>query len=205
MGSLLTKTQLGAIADQITEIEKATDAEVVTVLAKQADDYYYIPTLWAAMAGVIAPSALLLLPHWLVLSEILLIQVSLFGVLALLLRSPVLLRRLIPKRVRHWRASNLARRQFLENNLHHTEGGLGVLIFVSELERYVEILADRGVAEQISNETWASIVQRFTQKVGQGEVYDGFDQCLQAVGAELAAKFPITTAKNELPNHLVLI
>jgi len=28
---------------------------------------------------------------------------------------------------------------------------------------------------------------------------------LQAVGAELAAKFPITTAKNELPNHLVLI
>ena len=79
------------------------------------------------------------------------------------------------------------------------------MIFVSELERYVEILADRGVAEQISDETWASIVQRFTQKVGQGEVYDGFDQCLQAVGTELAAKFPITTAKNELPNHLVLI
>ena len=205
MSSLLTKTQLTAIADQITEIEKATDAEIVTVLAKQADDYYYIPTLWAAMAGVIAPSALLLLPHWLVLSEILLIQVSLFGVLALVLRSPVLLRRLIPKRVRHWRASNLARRQFLENNLHHTEGGLGVLIFVSELERYVEILADRGVAEQIPNETWALIVQRFTQKVGQGEVYDGFDQCLQAVGAELVAKFPITTTKNELPNHLVLI
>ncbi|MBT5008627.1 MAG: hypothetical protein HOM49_01320, partial [Gammaproteobacteria bacterium] len=46
MSSLLTKTQLTAIADQITEIEKATDAEVVTVLAKQADDYYYIPTLW---------------------------------------------------------------------------------------------------------------------------------------------------------------
>ena len=85
MSSLLTKTQLTAIADQITEIEKATDAEIVTVLAKQSDDYYYIPTLWAAMAGVIAPSALLLLPHWLVLSEILLIQVSLFGVLALLL------------------------------------------------------------------------------------------------------------------------
>ena len=114
MGSLLTKTQLAAIADQITEIEKATDAEVVTVLAKQADDYYYIPTLWAAMAGVIAPSALLLLPHWLVLSEILLIQVSLFGVLALLLRSPVLLRRLIPKRVgiggrATWRAGNSLR------------------------------------------------------------------------------------------------
>jgi putative membrane protein len=175
------------------------------VLAKQADDYYYIPTLWAAMAGVIAPSALLLLPHWLVLSEILLIQVSLFGVLALLLRSPFLLRRLIPKQVRHWRASNLARRQFLENNLHHTEGGLGVLIFVSELERYVEILADRGVAEQIPNETWALIVQSFTQRVGQGEVYEGFDQCLQAVGVELAAKFPITQDKNELPNHLVLI
>ena len=61
--SLLTKTQLTAIADQITEIEKATDAEIVTVLAKQSDDYYYIPTLWAAMVGVIAPPSLLLLPH----------------------------------------------------------------------------------------------------------------------------------------------
>ena len=147
MSGLLTKTQLAAIADQITEIEKATDAEIVTVLAKQADDYYYIPTLWAAMAGVIAPSALLLLPHWLVLSEILLIQVSLFGVLALLLRSPFFAPAVDSQASpRHWRASNLARRQFLENNLHHTEGGLGVLIFVSELERYVEILADRGVA-----------------------------------------------------------
>jgi putative membrane protein len=61
------------------------------------------------------------------------------------------------------------------------------------------------VAEQIPNETWALIVQSFTQRVGQGEVYEGFDQCLQAVGVELAAKFPITQDKNELPNHLVLI
>jgi len=199
MGSLLTKTQLAAIADQITEIEKATDAEVVTVLAKQADDYYYIPTLWAAMAGVIAPSALLLLPHWLVLSEILLIQVSLFGVLALLLRSPVLLRRLIPKRVRHWRASNLARRQFLENNLHHTEGGLGVLIFVSELERYVEILADRGVAEQILTRPGHQLCSALRKKLAKVKSMTALISACKQWGQSLLRSFRSLLPKMSCP------
>ena len=60
MSDLLTEQELTQISQRISEIEARTDAEVVTVLAEQADDYYYIPTLWAALAGVVTPSVLIL-------------------------------------------------------------------------------------------------------------------------------------------------
>ncbi len=133
------------------------------------------------------------------------IQFLVFVVLAVALRFRPLLRRLIPRGVRQWRASNLARRQFLENNLHHTEQELGVLIFVSELERYVEILVDRGVAKALPNDVWEAVVDNFAGAVANGDVYEGFDRCLIAVGEVLAEEFPISSEKNELPNHLVLL
>ncbi|MGB1190047.1 MAG: TPM domain-containing protein [Pseudomonadales bacterium] len=205
MRDFLTEQELTQISRRISEIEARTDAEVVTVLAEQSDDYYYIPTLWAALVGVVMPSVLILLPFWFELIDVLMIQFLVFVVLAVALRFRPLLRRLIPRGVRQWRASNLARRQFLENNLHHTEQELGVLIFVSELERYVEILVDRGVAKALPNDVWEAVVDNFAGAVANGDVYEGFDQCLIAVGEVLAEEFPISSEKNELPNHLVLL
>ena len=205
MSDLLTEQELASISQRIGEIEARTDAEVVTVLAEQADNYYYIPTLWAVLAGVVTPSVLILLPFWFELVDVLMVQFSVFVVLALALRYRPVLRRLIPLSVRRWRASNLARRQFLENNLHHTQRELGVLIFVSELERYVEILVDRGVSSALPNDVWEVIVNDFVAEVGKGNVYRGFDGCLAAVDDVLAEQFPISSEKNELPNHLVLL
>ncbi|MGB1342420.1 MAG: TPM domain-containing protein [Pseudomonadales bacterium] len=205
MRDFLTEQELTQISRRISEIEARTDAEVVTVLAEQSDDYYYIPTLWAALVGVVMPSVLILLPFWFELIDVLMIQFLVFVVLAVALRFRPLLRRLIPRGVRQWRASNLARRQFLENNLHHTEQELGVLIFVSELERYVEILVDRGVAKALPNDVWEAVVDNFAGAVANGDVYEGFDRCLIAVGEVLAEEFPISSEKNELPNHLVLL
>ena len=55
----------------------------------------------------------------------------LYEVITLLFRLPAITVRLVPRTVRHWRASNLARRQFMELNLHRTEAATGMLIFVS--------------------------------------------------------------------------
>ena len=43
--SLLNESEQRQVGDAITRIERDTDAEVVTVLARQADDYTYIPLL----------------------------------------------------------------------------------------------------------------------------------------------------------------
>jgi putative membrane protein len=146
----------------------------VTVLAGQSDDYRYIPLLWASLIALVLPGALLFFTGWLAGWQLLLVQWLTFLVLAVLFRIPKVTSRLIPRSVRHWRACNLARRQFIELNLHHTDDGTGMLIFVSEAERYVEILVDRGISSRIDNSAWESIVETFTAHVRNGRVLDGF-------------------------------
>ncbi len=202
---LLNEENQKRVARAIAAIEKDTDAELVTVLARQADDYRYIPLMWAALLSLLVPLVLAFLPIWLSALETLLAQWTVLVALALLFRWPPLMRALVPRRVKQWRAANLARRTFLDQGLHHTKDGTGMLIFVSEAEHYVEILADRGIAAQVPDERWKSIVDTFTGHVKQGEVLNGFLECIASCGDELITKLPATEKKNELPNHLVIL
>ena len=203
--TLLTEPELQQVAEAIERVERDTDAELVTVLAAQADDYRYIPLLWASLLALLLPGALLFFTGWLAAWQLLLVQWLTFIVLAAIFRLPSLTSRLIPRSVRHWRACNLARRQFIELNLHHTEGGTGMLIFVSEAERYVEILVDRGISSRIDNSAWESIVATFTENVRNGRVLEGFLSCIDACGSLLKQQVPATHERNELPNRLVVL
>ena len=202
---LVDETGAAQIAERIADVERRTDAELVTVLAARADEYGYIPTLWAALAAFIVPWLLHGGPWWLDALDLLLAQAAVFVVLALVLRWPPLLFRVIPRSVRTERAARLARAQFLEQGLHHTDGDRGVLIFVSEAEHYVEILADRGIDQHVEPAQWQAIVDAFTARVKAGETVEGFLDCIDACGALLAEFAPATRSKNELPNHLVLL
>ncbi|QGZ29518.1 TPM domain-containing protein [Stutzerimonas stutzeri] len=203
--TLLTESELQQVAEAIDRIERDTDAELVTVLAAQADDYRYIPLLWASLLALLLPGGLLFFTGWLAAWQLLLVQWLTFIVLAVLFRIPSLTSRLIPRSVRHWRACNLARRQFIELNLHHTQGGTGMLIFVCEAERYVEILVDRGISSRIDDSAWQSIVEDFTREVRRGQVLQGFLGCIEACGSLLKQHVPATHERNELPNHLVVL
>lgn len=203
--SLINTQEQQLLTDAIQRVENNTDAELVTVLARQADDYRYIPLLWASLIGLLVPGAINYYPEWLSPHQLILSQWVLFIGLALLFQIPALQYRLIPRQVRFWRASNLARRQFLEQNLHHTNGETGILIFVSEAERYVEILVDRGISSRIPDSYWESIVKQFTEQVSRGDVAKGFVECIEACGVELQRQIPATSKKNELPNHLVIL
>ncbi|MDN5598553.1 MAG: TPM domain-containing protein, partial [Pseudomonas sp.] len=151
------------------------------------------------------PGVVHYLSGYLTMYTLLVAQWATFIVLCLVFRLPKVTTRLIPRSVRHWRASNLARRQFLEQNLHHTLGSTGVLIFVSEAERYVEILVDEGISKRLDDSNWDAIVQAFTQQVKQGQTLAGFIACVEACGELLKVHVPVTHTRNELPNRLVVL
>lgn len=203
--ALLTESQAAQVADAISRVEEKTDAELVTVLAYQADSYHYIPTLWAALLALVSPGIVMFTPFWLDVKEVVLVQLIVFLAGAVMLRIPPVMRRIIPGRIKRWRASNLARRQFLENNLHHTAGETGVLIFVAETERYVEIIADRGISRHVDDSEWQNIVDEFTLRVKAGQTLDGFLVAVERCGELLAKHVPATAEKNELPNHMIIV
>lgn len=203
--TMLTDDQLRDIADRITDIERRTDAEFVVVLARRSDNYSYIPLLWAAAMALLTPLFLLALPLWLTTFEIAVLQLVVFVVLSLLFRIPAVSIFLIPKSVRFWRAANMARRQFLENNLHHTRDETGLMLFVSEAEHYVEIIADRGINNLVEQSRWQKLIDDFVVAVKAGQTHAGLITCIDACGKILQEKVPATREKDELPNGLVLL
>ncbi|MGR6737515.1 TPM domain-containing protein [Pseudomonas chlororaphis] len=203
--ALLSEYEQRQVAEAIARVEQQTDAELVTVLAARADDYAYIPLLWASLLALIVPGVVHYATGWMSMHLLLLVQWVTFIVLCLVFRIPRITTRLIPRSVRHWRASNLARRQFLEQNLHHTVGSTGMLIFVCEAERYVEILVDEGISKRLDDKTWDTIVQTFTRQVKQGQTLQGFITCIEACGELLKVHVPVTHVRNELPNRLVVL
>lgn len=203
--TLLNEYDQRRVAEAIARAEKRTDAELVTVLARRADDYAYLPLFWAAVLALAVPGLLQLLVGWPGMRGLLVANVLMFVGLCLLLRSPRLAGWLIPRGLRRWRASRLARQQFREQNLQRTAGGTGVLIFVSEAEQHVEILVDRGVSQHLDAAARAAIVDRFSEQVRQGRTLQGFVECVEACGELLSEHVPSTHTRNELPNRLVIL
>ncbi len=189
----------------IREAETHTQIEFVTVIARQSDGYYFIPTLWAALVALFVPVVLLVVPNWFELLDVVVAQLAVFSVLTAFLRWSPIMYRVIPKSVLRRRASNMAHRQFLQQGVHRTSEGTGVLFFVSEAEHYVEIIADSGVDQLVDSALWQHVIEEFTGQVKNGEIEQGYIQAIQALAEAGREVAPATRAENQLVDHLIVI
>jgi putative membrane protein len=145
---------------------------------------------------------------WWPIQHIYLLQIVVFVALVVILMQRPLRLALVPRSVKHARAHRRAVEQFLAQNLHTTPGHTGVLIFVSEAERYVEIVADAGIHAKVPESTWQTIVHDLTDHIGQGRACEGFVRAIDAVGGHLAHHFPPgprDPSARGLTNHLIVL
>ena len=193
------------ITAAIHAAEKNTSGEFVAVVARASDHYVFVPLLWSAILALLFPGACLLAGSSMRWVHIYQIQLLIFIVLAVLLLSiPGLHLKLVPKRVKHERASRLAKAQFYTQGVQVTPHHSGVLFFVSLAERYVEIVADKGIHEKLGETHWKGIIDRFVADVRRGQVVDGFVDAIGACGAAMAKHYPPDPADiNELSDGLV--
>lgn len=193
------------VAEAIARAEQRTDAELVAVLARRADDYPYLPLLWAALLAVLLPALLQWLLGWPGLRGLLVTQVLLFVAFCLLLRTPWLAARLAPRLLRRRRAAAFAQQQFHEQHLQRTAGTSGVLIFVCEAERFVTILTDQRTARHLDDAARAALVAQLSERVNQGSTLQGFVECIDACGELLGRTLPSIGRRNQLTNQLVVL
>jgi putative membrane protein len=117
---------------------------------------------------------------------------------------PVLLRWITPRAVQRRAVSDRVKQLFLELGVIETRDRSGVLVFLSELERRVEILGDRGIHEHVGNEAWQAMVDELVGAIRGGRAADGLATIIGRIGRELAAKFPPRADDtNELPDQVV--
>jgi len=222
---LVSEQDRARIAEAIRRVEARTSGEMVTVIAGRSDSYLWIPLLWASLGALLAPGIILYLPYqwqWIMGSlgeghdwaervtldhaTVWAIQITVFLVLALLLRWEPLKMLVIPRGVKHHRAGRAAREQFYVRGPCHSRDRTGVLFYVSAAERYVEVIADQALSDRVEPEVWRRIVDDFVAHVRHERVAEGFIVAVGACGELLARHFPRAPGDDsKRPDDLVVI
>lgn len=187
----------------VTAAEARTEGELVVVVARRSDDYAARRGLFALAFMTLVAYALHHLFHdfagdWLV---------GAMGFLALagfaLSAAPPLLRLLIPRAVRAERVDARAKQLFVEEGVMETRERSGVLIYLSEAEHQVEILADAGVFGRVEEGVWEGEVERIVAAVREGRAADGLVESIERLGGLLEEAFPRTEPReNQLGDEL---
>ncbi len=204
--TFLNDTEKQHLRNAIREAESKTAGEIVTVIALASDNYYYYPTLWAALLAILSPLLPIAINFSFAPLGVVELQLLVFVLLLAAFRWPPLKMYLVPRAIKDQYCARRAQEQFLVQNLHTTRARTGVLLYVSVAERHVSLLADSGIHSKVVAGTWDKIVTDFTRKLRTGQVTDGFIEAVNVTGALLATHFPAEVINpNELPDHLIEI
>ena len=144
-----------AFTDCVKQIEKTSDAELVLAIRGRSGSYRHADFLFGALLSFLGLIFLLYSPYYFQPVWVL-IDVVLLFVLGELLSSRVnAIRRLFTSsKTRADFVRTQAAAMFYEAGIGNTRSETGILIYVSLLERRLELLADRGVLKAVPSLEW---------------------------------------------------
>jgi putative membrane protein len=218
---LFSDEQRTAIDKSVAEAESKTSAEVVPVVTSSSGRYDRaedIVGLWCALLAVIALWLLLPRPasepgDWGVASSYWPLVSLVIGFVAAFIGGTVAggkvgwLRRLFtPKRQMEEEVASRAREVFFDKRVHHTDGGTGLLIYVSLFERMATVIADEQVLQKLGQPALSELCTELTEALRVGHPADAVCKVIQDVGDRLALVLPRSEDDaNQLSNALVTI
>jgi putative membrane protein len=193
------------IAGAIARAEQKTSGEIVVVVARASSSYRYFALLCVALVALAVPLPFIHFNKW-PIEYVYLAQLGVFLAGALLTQWERLRIAITPTSLKRARAHQRAVEQFLVQNLHTTKGRTGVLIYVSDAERYAEVIADDGIYRKVQPQIWDLLIAALTAHIGRGTRTEGFVAAIETCGAILAEHFPPASGDHdELPNHLIVL
>jgi len=190
MASPFTPQEHQRIDAAMAAIKRDTSADLNVVVTPVSDRYPLYPITWAAI-GAILLGALISLFRPMTASRIVIeFQLCFLIFMTLLLDWLPFRLQLVPKRVKHSHAWQLAHREFNAHTIANPNHPHRILLFVSLGERYVEIIADHETHALAPDGTWNKIVDEFLTTVKAGHVADGVLAAIAACGAILKNTHP---------------
>lgn len=148
-----------SLSEAVRELEGCSCAEVVVEVRSRSGSYAHSDARFAAGLAFLALLVLLFSP-WPFAPVWVAIDVALaYGVGVLLARRSDSVRRLMTSdRERMTQLRQVAMGTFHDRGVANTEGETGVLVYLSILERHIEVIADRGVLVAVPPLEWNRII-----------------------------------------------
>lgn len=190
-----------ALTDCVKKIETTTDAELVLVVRARSGSYRHADYLFGALLAFASLLFLLFSPfefhqYWVAIDVALLFALGSFAAS----RSNTLRRLLTSEKFRYEAVRTSAAAMFYEAGIANTNAEMGVLIYLSILERRLELISDRGVLKGVNALEWNQILFDLRQ-AGRKPEPQTLLAGLENLGALLANHLPATGENpNELPD-----
>jgi putative membrane protein len=213
---MLSPTEHQKINQAVRAAEARTSGEIICVIAGEVSNYREVPLAVAAACALVLPLIALFfgihpwigwpsLTDWvaaqtdaanasidLALQGYGLLQVLIFAVLAGVVAWPPVRRRLTPPTLKRHRVHRAAMQQFLATGLHANPSRTGVVIFASQKDRRVELLADDAIHAAVGDVAWNAAVKAVQDGMKKRDPATGFVNAINICGDALAQHFPST-------------
>ncbi|MDA5193298.1 TPM domain-containing protein [Govanella unica] len=221
----LDKSEHDLVTAAVSEAERETDAEIVTIVADLSDHYDDVPLFWAGGMTLLVLSVLaafpalchklfdLIVQGWItemsernLLLTVFIVALVTFLLVWMILQWMPLRLRLAPHDMKTRRCHKRAVDLFRVAAEGRTMGRTGILIYLSLGEHRAEIVADAAIAGKVAPEAWGDMMAEMVAHVRKGQVGHGMAMAVRQAGDVLAVHVPKTEGNpNELPDRVIEI
>ncbi len=209
----LSSAEAAAIDRQVEAIEARTGVQIATAIVGKSDTYVELP--WKAFAvgasltafGVVAADVWQ--PQWVTAATPLLEAITILGVGATGALAAIFVPPFGRLFLRTHRADSEVRHHaeslFLRRELFRTRNRTAVLLLVSVFERRIEILADTGLRQRVSEADWHVVIDRMAPQMRRTSPAQALQNGLEAVEELLLRKGSAAAGAitNELPDRTI--
>ncbi|MDX6528379.1 MAG: putative rane protein [Blastocatellia bacterium] len=189
------------LAQAVRDIEHDTDAEIVIVVRGRSGTYRHADYLCGAIVALAGLIFVLFSPfefhtYWVPFDVLVLFVAATF----VSSRTDAVRRALTSKKFRANAARTGAAAMFYEAGIANTSAENGLLIYLSLLERRLEVIADRGILKAVPALQWNNSVFEI-KRVGREPEPEKLIKAVRDLGRLLAEHMPATGENpNELPD-----
>lgn len=211
MKQTLSDTDRTLLDKHIAETEKQTRAQIVLASVMRSDSYVEIPwkafAFGASIAGLVTIIMDLFVLSWvtetlILFSLALVLSVGLIFVLLSVL-FPGFARLFLSSHRKEVETRQYAESLFLSHELFSTEDRRGILLLVSQFERQVVVLPDKGVRDLLSDDVLKVVISNMTLQLRRNELRQAMETGLDGIRVALGTPVSDWSDKNELADEII--
>jgi putative membrane protein len=194
-----------ALVEAVKAVEAASSAEVVIAVQARSASHLHVDIIVGFVVAYATLGFMLFSPWPFGVGWIFVDPLLVGVVVALALAEfPSIRRLLTPLSLRRHAVKAAAHTAFVEKGVGLTRRHTGLLIYISQLERLVEVVADEGVRQAVDPAPWARAVSALGESVARGEDGHAVAGYIHRMGDLLSSALPHQADDvNEIPDEVV--
>lgn len=200
-GKNFTKKDIETIQQTIGKAEEKTSGEIVVAIMKNSHDYFHAQLIGATIFSFFGN---ILNPFISFSYSYLIIPILCWIIGFLIFSLDSIKRTLISSENILNEVKQRAFQIFFENGVNKTRDQTGILIYVSLFERKIEVIADEGINQKVSQSFWDDGVSMIRSGIQNNDLVIGINQAIEHFSKKLQEEFPIKPDDtNEISNLVI--